>query len=103
MEKMGRTQLIAVLSLMLAVLAVSGCKEEAEAAPEDASPAAETAAPEAVPSKAEEQTRPPLVGRCENESSDVPYGSLYFYPEKKGSPSGLVEGRGGVSGLQREA
>ena len=83
MEKTGKTQLIVVLSLMLAVLAVSGCKEEAEAAPEEASPAAETAAPEAAPRKAEEQTRPRLVGRCENESSDVPYGSLYFYPEKK--------------------
>jgi hypothetical protein len=28
-------------------------------------------------------SKPKLSGRCENETTDSPYGSLYFYPEKK--------------------
>jgi hypothetical protein len=63
-----------------AILMVAGCKNSAAqgfadgGSPTTASPS--KADPEPTPKK------PAIRGRCENETTDTPYGSLYFYPDK---------------------
>ncbi len=65
-----------------AVVPLLGCnKDNAQAATSSGvttpAVAAATAKPDTTSAK-----KGPLEGRCENETSDAPYGSLYFYPGK---------------------